>query len=72
VGLQGLAGQPAMITGAAGGIARASALRLAHEGARVLAADIKAEGLAETAVLANAAGTPVETLVVDVGAALRA
>jgi meso-butanediol dehydrogenase/(S,S)-butanediol dehydrogenase/diacetyl reductase len=39
----------AVITGAASGIGRAVALRLASEGARVLAVDINADGLAETA-----------------------
>ena len=38
------AGQTAIVTGAAGGIGRATALRLAGEGARVLAVDIKQGG----------------------------
>ena len=43
----------ALVTGAASGIGRASALRLASEGARVIAADINAAGLAETMGLAD-------------------
>ena len=43
----------AVITGAASGIGRAVALRLASEGARVLAVDINAEGLAETVAAAK-------------------
>jgi meso-butanediol dehydrogenase / (S,S)-butanediol dehydrogenase / diacetyl reductase len=46
---QRFTGRAAVITGAASGIGRAVALRLASEGARVLAVDINAEGLAETA-----------------------
>jgi NAD(P)-dependent dehydrogenase (short-subunit alcohol dehydrogenase family) len=67
--MQGLAGKAAVVTGAAGGIGRATALRLAREGCRVLAADREAEGLAETAGLAAAQGTPVETMAADVATA---
>lgn len=42
------AGQSAIVTGAAGGIGRATALRLEREGARVLAVDNKAVELDET------------------------
>jgi NAD(P)-dependent dehydrogenase (short-subunit alcohol dehydrogenase family) len=65
--MQGLAGKVAVVTGAASGIGRATALRLAREGARVLAADRAADGLAETAALAAAQGTPIETMLADVG-----
>jgi 3-oxoacyl-[acyl-carrier protein] reductase len=47
------AGQAAIVTGAAGGIGRATALRLAGEGALVLAVDIKASGLDETVSLGS-------------------
>ena len=40
-----------LVTGAAGGIGRQSALLFAREGARVAAADVKAEGVAETVEL---------------------
>ena len=49
------AGQTAIVTGAAGGIGRATALRLAIEGACVLAVDIKQDALAETIGLADEA-----------------
>ena len=50
------AGKAAVITGAASGIGRAITLRLASEGARVLAHDLNADGLDETARLAKDAG----------------
>jgi NAD(P)-dependent dehydrogenase (short-subunit alcohol dehydrogenase family) len=43
-----LEGQRAIITGAASGIGRASALRFAAEGARVVAVDLSADALART------------------------
>ena len=52
----------ALITGAASGIGRATALRFAAEGARVLASDWNADGLAETA----AAASGIESQVADV------
>ena len=45
-----------MVTGAASGIGRAAALLFAGEGARVVAADIDAEGLRDTAEKVRAAG----------------
>ena len=44
-----LEGKVAIVTGAGGGIGRASARRFASEGAKVIAADINAAGVAETA-----------------------
>lgn len=53
MGAPRLAGKTAIVTGAAGGIGRATALRLAGEGARVLAVDIKQEELSETVTMAD-------------------
>ena len=59
-------GKVALITGAASGMGRAISLRLAAEGATVLAADVNDEGLAETAAqVADAAGR-IETRHCDV------
>jgi meso-butanediol dehydrogenase/(S,S)-butanediol dehydrogenase/diacetyl reductase len=44
----------ALVTGAASGIGRATALRLAAEGAAVVAVDLAEDGLAETQALAEA------------------
>ncbi|TAJ72773.1 MAG: SDR family oxidoreductase [Phenylobacterium sp.] len=60
-----MAGKVALVTGAAGGIGRACALTLAREGARVFAADVDLDGLAETCALAEAAG-PLEKVPLDV------
>lgn len=59
-------GRTAVVTGAAGGIGRATALRLARDGATVLAVDINEEGLEETASLARAQETMLGTLLADV------
>jgi 2-hydroxycyclohexanecarboxyl-CoA dehydrogenase len=47
--MRGLAGKVVLVTGAARGIGRAIATRLAQEGARVAIADVDAEGAAKTA-----------------------
>ena len=64
-----LEGQVALVTGAAQGIGRAVALRLAGQGARLALWDVKPEGLAETAELCRAQGVEVLTAKVDMGAA---
>lgn len=61
-----LSGQAALVTGAASGIGRASALAFASAGASVALLDVDAEGLAETAATARAAGVRAEALVTDV------
>lgn len=56
----------ALVTGAAAGLGRAIALRLAEEGAALMLADIDAEGLAETERRIKARGWPVVAQVADV------
>jgi len=46
-------GKLALVTGAAQGLGRAHCIRLAQEGARVLATDINGDGAAETAEIVN-------------------
>lgn len=52
-----LAGKVAVVTGAAGGIGRETAMLFAAEGARVVAVDVEENGGRETAALAEAAGS---------------
>jgi NAD(P)-dependent dehydrogenase (short-subunit alcohol dehydrogenase family) len=61
-----LSGRAALITGAASGIGRASALAFAAAGASVALLDIDADGLADTAEAARALGPRAEVLVADV------
>lgn len=61
-----LAGKVALITGTAGGIGRASALRFAAEGAAIVAADISTDTNAETVALVKAAGGQATAITVDV------
>lgn len=63
-----LEGRVAIVTGAAGGIGRATALRLAEEGARVAATDLKDAPIEETADAIEQAGGEVLTAGHDVRA----
>jgi meso-butanediol dehydrogenase/(S,S)-butanediol dehydrogenase/diacetyl reductase len=59
-------GKAALITGAGSGIGRAVTLRLASEGADVLAHDLNGDALAETAKLAADAGSTISTRTGDI------
>jgi len=61
-----LDGQTAVVTGAAGGIGRATCVSLAREGADIVATDLDEGRLAETARLVEAEGQAVETVLADV------
>ena len=57
----------AIVTGAASGIGRASAILFAREGARLVIVDQNAEGLAETAKLIAKDGGNAQTMTADTG-----
>jgi NAD(P)-dependent dehydrogenase (short-subunit alcohol dehydrogenase family) len=59
-------GKAVIITGAAGGIGRATAVRLAREGARIVAVDVSAEGLRATVQAVEAAGGDARAVEADV------
>jgi NAD(P)-dependent dehydrogenase (short-subunit alcohol dehydrogenase family) len=63
-----LAGRTAIITGASSGFGRATALRFAQEGARVVIADLDEDGGKETARQVAAAGSEAELVVGDISA----
>lgn len=63
---QVLAGKRAIVTGAGGGIGRASALALAAEGAAVAVVDIAADAAAETARQIEAAGGRALAITADI------
>jgi NAD(P)-dependent dehydrogenase (short-subunit alcohol dehydrogenase family) len=60
-----MTGKVALVTGAASGLGRASALKLAEAGADLWLVDVNAEALAETAELLAKSGRAVATQVVD-------
>ena len=64
-----LAGKVAIITGAASGIGRATALVFAREGARIIAADVSAEGGAQTVRMIRDQGGTAEFTSCDVAVA---
>jgi NAD(P)-dependent dehydrogenase (short-subunit alcohol dehydrogenase family) len=64
--MRGLDGKRAVVTGAGSGIGRATALRLAAEGARVAAVDIDTETAAATAGMVEEAGGEAIALTCDV------
>ena len=61
-----LEGKVALITGGGRGIGRQTALLFAREGARVLVADLSAEGAKETVGLIERAGGQATSLIADV------
>ncbi len=61
-----LEGKVAIITGAADGIGRGAAVKLAREGADLLLVDLNQRGLGETATMAAEVGRRVVELVADV------
>jgi NAD(P)-dependent dehydrogenase (short-subunit alcohol dehydrogenase family) len=63
--MSSLRGKKTIITGAASGIGRASALLFAERGARLVITDLNAAGLEETAAAIGAAGGQVEALAGD-------
>ena len=62
-----LEGKVAFITGAASGIGKATAERLASEGARVMCADVQAQALEQVVKDLRETGADAESLVCDVG-----
>jgi 3alpha(or 20beta)-hydroxysteroid dehydrogenase len=67
--MNALTGKVAVVTGAGGGIGRATCRRLADEGMSVLATDLGAEPLAETVEVVEAAGGDIDSLVADASSA---
>jgi NAD(P)-dependent dehydrogenase (short-subunit alcohol dehydrogenase family) len=64
--MQRFEGKVALITGAASGIGRATAQRLAAEGAAVVCSDVQAEAVEETAKLVSEAGGTADALYCNV------
>lgn len=65
-----LSGKIALVTGAGAGIGRATALKFAEEGARVVVSDIDADGGAETAEMVRKAGGEATFIRADVSNAV--
>ena len=59
-------GKVALLTGGASGVGRATAIRMAAEGASVFAIDVNSEGLDETVALVSDAGGTIDSRVTDV------
>src|SRR5262245_32286261 len=64
-----MTGKVAIVTGAAGGLGKATALTLARAGANLCIVDINAEGLAATAEQVRALGRDVVVQATDIGIA---
>jgi meso-butanediol dehydrogenase/(S,S)-butanediol dehydrogenase/diacetyl reductase len=64
--MQRFAGKSVLITGAASGIGRATAERMASEGAALFLVDVQGQGLEETAKRARELGADVATQICDV------
>ncbi|MWV64926.1 SDR family oxidoreductase [Halorubrum sp. JWXQ-INN 858] len=64
--MNGIDGGVAIVTGGAGGIGRAAALRFAEEGASVVVSDVDEDGIAETVDLIEADGGEASAVVTDV------
>ncbi len=64
-----LASKVALITGAGGGQGRAAAIMFAREGARIIVADVKADGGNETVEMVRTAGGQAEFIATDVSKA---
>jgi len=61
-----IAGVNSLVTGAASGIGKETAMALARAGSHVMAADVDAKSLAEFAREASQAGLDIQTMIVDV------
>jgi NAD(P)-dependent dehydrogenase (short-subunit alcohol dehydrogenase family) len=64
-----LAGKTAIVTGGGSGFGRATAVRFATEGARIVVADVDEAGARATAELVAAAGSAAEVVVGDIATA---